>query len=1294
MNDQDRPSNLPTFLVVLLAAVGLMALPQSPAGRGGASQGRASSTTSEVTSGHAASTDAGDEKCPNLALLNPLKEYWHRYNSCDHPSRECLLSRTHRLRFLTVTVPDPDGTSMSYQFDSVVVALQRAAERQGYIAEYRDFPWKTDEARKVQPAREDRATKVSFPGGLFEFTISKAEKTKTRRPGSILFFRRLSDELLLAMLIPETPNAGVDKESLGRALEVSKDYGRWHKHCSGCKGSTASQDSGIRIVGPMYSGSFDSLGMTIEGWVAGDMQLLRSVTIFNGSALVRPHAPEKNPGGDFWSQVRWASMLHDNGRLVEELVKFLDSTSPPRSGPRRVALLIEGGTAFGNRPWNRPGNQTPRELRPDVFVFPLGISRMRQEYTAKGVYAAKEPLQLAAPERLSLQSLTGTSGDHDLMPIYTPGTAIVEGEMVLSQILQELERGEYTSIGIIASSDYDRIFLATKIREVCPDVRLTFTASTSLYTHHNIVPYLRGSVVVSTYPLRLANQWWTQQDSTDNNGWIERQPHVAFPHDYTEGVCNAVLAHLSEMENDGTTTRTAPLLDYGFPGGAVKGSTVSPVWISVVGQRGLYPLKVVPGDSPAESYTRAERDGGRGLYKLKLAKDFQDDLGKTAKQTAARLDPNWVVLFLVVALVEGVGAAWYLAATRAARGGSIAHDKWLGWLRMNPDTVSRISSPAGRRLAVLALSSGLGLLLLVGLPAWEFAILLPSALAGQLTGVVTIVVGASSVGIGLWVVWGAVSELLNSPEPRGLSELVSWAVAIIVPLVPTLVPLFMVIFMMPALDRASDPVLAANLRLDCDRMARLTDGVTPLVPILLLGLAAGVAVIAGWRRLGILERIQEVGLPDATRAEALGGVRDALDGALHLLDAPLSSGCRNDSVVALAVVASVPFLLWMVASPPVSLERWPLYVALMLALLLTLYLVWLRLIELIGLWRATSRLLRSIARLPMVKAFDRLPSGAVAAGPTEHPTGVSGVARNQSDAFIDEQFRCLDTNYPGIWDTPRATQAQDAFNGRDCTFQEFLQRLSDHASGSLLLKLWWRAVEALIPDLAASWAGRSVATSQRNATAERKEWPGHVNPGRPDASGSHGDEEGMAPTEHPGEGRPPIRDGRGERSRSAVEVTSPGATTATRVRGRKSRSQAEESRCRIGDAEVFVALVLAREVCWLRRACWSLVTAVVVGLICLSFTMTSYPFQPQGRVLAAVGVLSVTTVAVVLTIAVQSSRDEVISRMTHTIPNRLTLDREFLTKLVTFGVPLLGVLLTVSYGISDLIRSWFEPLFR
>ncbi|MBV8608685.1 MAG: hypothetical protein JO034_14645, partial [Singulisphaera sp.] len=90
--------------------------------------------------------------------------------------------------------------------------------------------------------------------------------------------------------------------------------------------------------------------------------------------------------------------------------------------------------------------------------------------------------------------------------------------------------------------------LAQKIREVIPDARMFFLTSSAMYTHHDFVPYLRGSLVASTYPLLLANQRWTASPGEEG----KPIPRFAFPNDYSEGVYNATVAHLAGLELDPT----------------------------------------------------------------------------------------------------------------------------------------------------------------------------------------------------------------------------------------------------------------------------------------------------------------------------------------------------------------------------------------------------------------------------------------------------------------------------------------------------------------------------------------------------------------------------------------------------------------------------------------------------------------------------------------------------------------------------------------------------------------------
>ena len=119
-----------------------------------------------------------------------------------------------------------------------------------------------------------------------------------------------------------------------------------------------------------------------------------------------------------------------------------------------------------------------------------------------------------------------------------------------------------------------------------------------------------------------------------------------------------------------------------------------------------------------------------------------------------------------------------------------------------------------------------------------------------------------------------------------------------------------------------------------------------------------------------------------------------------------------------------------------------------------------------------------------------------------------------------------------------------------------------------------------------------------------------------------------------------------------------------------------------------------KNIAWLRAAVDSILGFLVAGLVLMSLVLTSYPFEPQRPMFGLLGMLTAITVGAIVVIAVQAGRDEVLSRLNKTATDRFTFDRQFVTTMITSVVPLLGLLGALSYSLSDLVRSLFEPFFR
>lgn len=1385
MNNQERTSILPTILVAILALFGLATIPQ---GQGKRPEGTEASAKASVEGAEHKS----EVKKPNhLGPLNTLKDYWQNCGPYAGPpgspspkedvsEKELLKNPPNlQLQFLIVLVPDPDGTSMSHVFDSTLSAVLRATESAGYLAERRWFPWEPLTRDRSKDETKPTHVKGTLADMSLNATVGKEENPKNEdQPGGVLCSRvsrssPTENELLMVLLVPETPIWGVDKTRLGQAFKIVANYREFHRvpparHAEflpPCPRFLAGnclrwldhawRIPEIRIVGPNFSGSIPSMVMEIKTWIKtwrashiaphllpvigavsaamGNLaafeatKILSGISrprfvIYNGAALEPALDVLREAFRD--GQVTFRSTVHNTPTLVSVLREFTHDTSVSKTSPVHRALLVESNTDFGQR-FLRPTNEKietrfferipaniPRGV--DFYVFPMNISRLREEYTARGYYQSHEPTWLSAPERLSLQAMTSKVGDRDLMPNFTPSPTAVEGEMILTQILQEVKRLRYPWIGFVATNPHDQLFLAYKVRQVCPSARLCFITATSLFTHRDIVPYLRGSLVASTYPLYLGTQSWTAPMQPARPASV---PRVGFSSDFTEGIYNATVAHLSELEPD-PAARPPAWLDYSFPGEAQDRTQPSapPIWISVVGEHGLYPLSVRhPRNNALATPDMEQKESIGGVY---IPKPLYIEIPPNPDALRPQLHPSWVVVFLAVSVAGLIGSVYYLWVCGAPVEGS--KTRWPAWFRVSPALRERLDHPAGLLLATLAVAGGLLLLLLLGLPAWGLARIEYQWPPLDEDWWCLVPIGGLALAAGILALLVTLCRLVGVVPPFlrafirptvGRRKYIWWAFAsVMMILVPGLLVSVYWLQRPPAV-----------LLLDCERMTRLSCGVTPLVPLLLLGVVGGIALIGGWRRLLLFLRLKESrvpgtmpALPDSAAQAAFERVRDDLNTIRDRLRIPLYAASKVGPWWLL--LAGVGVLLGLTGlsaiETPVGFEpRW-LQISFLVAFVLGLFWILLTLVELIGIWRMSVQLLRAVAELPMVRAFDRLPTRMV----LYPPSGSRDQAVvDRSNPLIDRQNEVLANGYDrfktglqdcGLWlelgsearvACDRFFQAPDSSEGRRAT---------------LKLREWWSAIDKVLPVLAYFWKRRSSVASYATTTGpgskppdDAEEWPGLEDRPR-DKRNNHEDDQDhdYGETDTGSRGREAIRVGAVATLQRWESVEIPltrGALTprvdigaVTMMSRRESKKvPAAELRRWLRDAEDLIALVLARQIAWLRAYCKSIVTFLVVGLLALTLALTSYPFQPQGFLLTATVLLAAVT-AIVVVIAVQANRDEVLSRINKTTPNHFTLDRQFLLTLVTYVVPLLGMLGALSYGMSDVIRSWFEPLFR
>jgi len=1252
MSESEKsPTNMPTIVVVILAMLGLAAFPQ---GGGKNSEGRPKVEVIAAGDASAMENAKDEDDLGPLATLraNRLDPLGSSSSTCNpesprtvsnvpseklfNPSENlnAILRAEHGLRFLIVLVPDSDHTTMSHEFDPTLSAALRATESAGFVAKrwsgMLGFSPTRKDAAQDGPNPAVARVKGTAAGKSVDLAVeNKSSSHGPKWPAAVLSRSRstsISDSnwsiRLLTLLVPESPTWGVDEERLTAAINLIDMHGRLHTKCihsDGC-GHVPCPNQSIRIVGPNFSGSMDSLAEVLEAQIAKaprPAEMPRFV-IYNGRSVspdltMLQRLEWKQPGA-----IRFKSTVYTSSQMGRAVLKYIDDITHAFADPPRFAVLVESNTGFGQRVRQEQKKDGKTGIDPrqklsggiEFFLFPLNISRIREEYAAKGYFSSNEPVKLQSPDRLSPMEMAGPRGERDLIPVVSPGPSAVGGDLALSQTLLALERGRFNWVGILATNTYDRLFLAEKVRTACPDIRLCFSTASTLDVHHTVTPYLRGTIVASTYPLDPVAQTWTASP-----GWREgkRVAQLSFGNYYEEGIYNATIAHLSDLKLD----TTPDLLDYAYPGAASKTGAVPSVWISVVGQRSLYPLCV---REPDEAEISPDRELG-GLYIAPTKNELPPDELRKAK-----LDSNWTALLITAAFASIVLSLWYLRVIlpvdKTSRVG-----RWPSWAVASPGVRQVFDHHSARKLAAAGASAGLGLMILFSAPVWVLARRDIHVDARPLLRLLMIGISVLALlGLGGSAV-AALFRMLFADRDRnvGFGEWIYRVIVAVLALALVTLPFYLVVSM-----RGLD---AANLRLCFVRTTCLVNGVTPLIPFLLLGVAGGVVMIGDWRRVGLRVKMNATGEAPGLSSGPLAAVWSGFKATRLALDEPLTAW-RNAGFLATLPLWVILALVGVVLGDgmPKGVEPYPMFLySFMLVFAATLGLLVVRLVDLMGLVPRIDRLLRQLAEIPMVRAFDRIPALFATENFWRHRASAKK-AEADTNPRIDRQFEAVVVGYQS---NLQAIRTEKRLSSVDLKPLDNLLRDCSSTDG-LPTKKWWPAVDALTPLLAPFWASRPAIpgpteSDKKSSGNELADWPGVEN---------------------------------------------------------------QELRSWLRSAEDLVAMVMVRQLAWLRASVQLTTSFLVAGLVITFLVLTSYPFEPQEPIFALLGVLTVITVGSIVVIAVQASRDEVLSRLNKSPIDRFSFDRHFLTTMITFVLPLLGLLGALSYSLSDLFRSLFEPFFR
>ena len=286
----------------------------------------------------------------------------------------------------------------------------------------------------------------------------------------------------------------------------------------------------IRIVGPAFSGSSLSMRQVIDHWRDSSGRKT-PVVIVTGSASDESNLKTLTGDG-----ITFSATVHTSSRLTTAAESLLTRRMDFDSS--EIAILREGTTQYGRgQSASDTGRHKAARIGPLRVSFPMNISSLRAQYARHPqVQPATEGQTTPAGPRIPLDSrepATLTESPEVLSQLTPPAV-----EILFTQLERTLVAHHIRAVGILATDIRDQLFIADELRKRLRDVQLVFYGSNALLLRSEYSKSLIGSIVVSTYPLFLENQYWDLTKPEDDH---ER---FVFMSDESQGVFNATLRQL------------------------------------------------------------------------------------------------------------------------------------------------------------------------------------------------------------------------------------------------------------------------------------------------------------------------------------------------------------------------------------------------------------------------------------------------------------------------------------------------------------------------------------------------------------------------------------------------------------------------------------------------------------------------------------------------------------------------------------------------------------------------------
>ena len=1151
------------------------------------------------------------------------------------------------MQFLLATVPEP-----RLGFDGTIESITRALETAGFLLERYFLPWPQNRDRR----NTDAQCEADQAGvGLFYRTVPG--KNSDEAP---------THEVLLLYLVSESPISGVSKTAFVSAVRsvqrLSKQLPK--DRCVGC--------SEIRLVGPAFSGAVVSLKQVLEQFPTVSFRIL-SGRATNGA--IRKQI-EHTVGS---RHVSFQSTVIPDEALQTEFFCFLTETLG--ADEHDIALITESSTGYGQAVIaSQVGQETgPVPLHDRVLPgarvhksthcrhphqprltlpIPAHVSRLHLAESVKPVAASRNvptvPELIPLPQFLPVPPFPDETPRADLIPTLSPRTVSIT-ERALAHILSTLYAENIRYVGLIATDIQDKLFLARQVRAFSPDVVLFTFESDILLTLPEARSYLKGMLVVSPYPLFTRNQQWSYP-------FRGQRQRFQFSSDGDQGVYNATLALLGYSER---------LLEYSHATPGIDRPSNRPaIWISAVGNDTLFPLAFVK-DYKADGY----------VYENPSVKTHQFEYRYSPYQQGSLS----FLLFLMgwLGLWLSVGYFWHyynpgrdtsllLYPLRFFRQSNIARsllDEQLSqresvrqpwfflcffvpmWVaNLGFSTVHFMQLRDGnldefldeRRLSVLVRPwVHLGHIGIYQALSWKVLSIAVFAVVAQLayTSVVF-----DSLLLAFFPIWRRklhtqLHELWQNATTRR-RRLVSAA-------------LFPVVLCAIATTFFAWVMLINYLQVDFNhllflrRCAQPAFGLSPMMPLLLLGLGVQLFGYCELQRIRLLEKLATVYLDLLQELEDDRGLRAKIE----IIAARLGSPSLWE--FGLGIVLSV-LQATTVLSELVTLEISQLHFFFRFLIALQVSLIGFVFFRFLRLWAAFRSFLEQFEHHPLSHALDRLPHKFIASLKVLFLAELPELTRREA---AQEHFQVLMNHLEHL----DLAQDFDGFSDEEAadiqTLLEELKKLKPAVERETSRRS--APTQLAIADEQVVKASRLLTRILKRFWRARP-MQSTLFQGKPDA---------RQLVVHPSQ------------EQNTVEALLKSAPDALHLWLRL--------------AEDFLAIQVVSYIHRLFPHLRNGLLNVTIGFVLLLLALIVYPFQPQRYLVLLSTVLLVVTGPGTMYVLAQMNRDSVLSRIAKSQPGKLTWDRAFISQVVIYGVvPLLSLIATQFPEVRGAAFSWIETALK